>query len=124
MRYLDLSVSDEVISRIVELTSFKNMKENPMANYTCVPAPVFDQSISPFMRKGSSGCSQYCPEARYYSKIIKNLQGKTCTNPKTPCFFKIRMADLQWIKTIRTPCPTPLNTNEEGRLKYHAHVIM
>ncbi|KAF1373906.1 hypothetical protein PFLUV_G00243790 [Perca fluviatilis] len=55
MRYLDLSVSDEVISRIVELTSFKNMKENPMANYSCIPAPVFDQSISPFMRKGEVG---------------------------------------------------------------------
>lgn len=52
MRYLDLSLSDEVISKIVELTSFKSMKENPMANYSCIPAPVFDQSISPFMRKG------------------------------------------------------------------------
>ncbi|XP_049916564.1 sulfotransferase 1 family member D1-like isoform X1 [Epinephelus moara] len=55
MRYLDLSVSDEVISRIVELTSFKNMKENPMTNYSCMPTHVFDQSVSPFMRKGEVG---------------------------------------------------------------------
>ncbi|XP_028439820.1 sulfotransferase 1C1 isoform X2 [Perca flavescens] len=55
MRYLDLSVSDEIISQIVELTSFKNMKENPMANYSWIPAVVFDQSISPFMRKGEVG---------------------------------------------------------------------
>ncbi|CAN9509205.1 unnamed protein product [Ophioblennius macclurei] len=55
MKYLDLSVSEEVIDRIVELTSFKNMKENPMANYSCIPKPVFDQSISPFMRKGVVG---------------------------------------------------------------------
>ncbi|KAI3364849.1 hypothetical protein L3Q82_001037 [Scortum barcoo] len=55
MKYLDLSVSDEVISQIVELTSFKKMKENPMANYSFIPAPVFDQSISPFMRKGEVG---------------------------------------------------------------------
>ncbi|TMS21981.1 Sulfotransferase 1C1 [Larimichthys crocea] len=41
MKYMDLSVSDEVINKIVELTSFKNMKENPMANYSCVPAPCF-----------------------------------------------------------------------------------
>lgn len=54
MQYLDLSVSDEVIDRIVELTSFKNMKDNPMANYSCVPPEVFDMSISPFMRKGAS----------------------------------------------------------------------
>lgn len=54
MKYLDLSISDEVISKIVELTSFKSMKENPMANYSCIPTPVFDQSISPFMRKGAA----------------------------------------------------------------------
>ncbi|XP_028287645.1 sulfotransferase 1C2 [Parambassis ranga] len=55
MRYLDVSVSDEAVRQIVELTSFKNMKENPMANYSCIPSPVFDQSISPFMRKGEVG---------------------------------------------------------------------
>ncbi|XP_061613331.1 sulfotransferase 1C2 isoform X1 [Phyllopteryx taeniolatus] len=54
MRYLDLSLSDDVIGRIVELTSFKAMKENPMANYTFIPKNVFDQSISDFMRKGHS----------------------------------------------------------------------
>lgn len=55
MRYLDISVSDEVISKIVEITSFKNMKENPMTNYTCIPKSVFDSSVSPFMRKGEVG---------------------------------------------------------------------
>lgn len=48
-----MSVSDEVISKIVELTSFEKMKDNPMANYTCIPAPVFDHSKSAFMRKGA-----------------------------------------------------------------------
>ncbi|TWW81310.1 Sulfotransferase 1C1 [Takifugu flavidus] len=55
MRYLDVSVSDEVISKIVELTSFEKMKDNPMANYSCIPAPVFDHSKSSFMRKGKVG---------------------------------------------------------------------
>ncbi|XP_077595836.1 sulfotransferase 1C2 [Stigmatopora nigra] len=55
MRYLDLSLSDDVIRRIVELTTFKNMKENPMANYTFIPMVVFDQNISNFMRKGEVG---------------------------------------------------------------------
>lgn len=53
MRYLDVSVSDDVISKIVELTSFEKMKDNPMANYSCIPAPVFDHSKSSFMRKGA-----------------------------------------------------------------------
>ncbi|CAL1599413.1 unnamed protein product [Knipowitschia caucasica] len=55
MRYLDLSLSDDIISRIVALTSFKNMKENPMSNYSCIPTHVFNQSISEFMRKGEVG---------------------------------------------------------------------
>ncbi|XP_061665776.1 sulfotransferase 1 family member D1-like [Syngnathoides biaculeatus] len=55
MRYLDLSLSDDIITRIVELTSFTAMKENPMANYTCAPKSVFDRSISAFMRKGEVG---------------------------------------------------------------------
>ncbi|KAJ8364382.1 hypothetical protein SKAU_G00132130 [Synaphobranchus kaupii] len=54
-QYLDLSVTDDVIARIVELTSFEVMKKNPMANYSFIPKPVFDQSISPFMRKGEVG---------------------------------------------------------------------
>lgn len=64
MRYLDLSLSDDVIGRIVELTSFKAMKENPMANYTFIPMVVFDQTISPFMRKGEVGdwTNHFTPE--------------------------------------------------------------
>ncbi|KAI5102937.1 sulfotransferase 1C1, partial [Silurus meridionalis] len=51
MQYLDLSLPDDIIDKIVELTSFNVMKDNPMANYTFIPKIVFDQSISAFMRK-------------------------------------------------------------------------
>nr|XP_057918642.1 sulfotransferase 1C1-like [Doryrhamphus excisus] len=64
MRYLDLSLSDDVISRIVELTSFKTMKDNPMANYNFITKPIFDQSRSTFMRKGEVGdwMNHFTPE--------------------------------------------------------------
>ncbi len=52
MHYLEMSVSEDIIERIVQLTSFQVMKDNPMANYSNIPKPVFDQSISAFMRKG------------------------------------------------------------------------
>lgn len=71
MRYLDLSLSDEVIGRIVELTSFKNMKENPMANYSCIPPQVFDHSISPFMRKGELVCQDAGGINTHKSKKVK-----------------------------------------------------
>ncbi|KAJ8344063.1 hypothetical protein SKAU_G00313920 [Synaphobranchus kaupii] len=54
-QYLDLSVTDDVIACVVELTSFEVMKKNPMANYSFIPKAVFDHSISPFMRKGEVG---------------------------------------------------------------------
>lgn len=89
MRYLDLSVSDEVISRIVELTSFKKMKENPMTNYSCVPPPVFDQSISPFMRKGELICSLIQPEAIIIDQNnLKKCAGYGMYQPQSPRFQK------------------------------------
>ncbi|XP_047673816.1 sulfotransferase 1C1-like isoform X2 [Tachysurus fulvidraco] len=55
MGYLDLSLSDAIIDKIVKLTSFKVMKDNPMANYSFMPKEMYDQSISTFMRKGEVG---------------------------------------------------------------------
>ncbi|XP_077440760.1 sulfotransferase 1A1-like isoform X2 [Vanacampus margaritifer] len=55
LKYLDLYLSDDIISRNVDQTTFKNMRENPMTNYTFVPKEIFNTSISSFMRKGEVG---------------------------------------------------------------------
>lgn len=75
MKYLDLSLSDKVINEIVELTSFKKMKDNPMANYSCIPKPIFDCSISNFMRKGVNYCKPAVCDIlqKIFKKIISYL---------------------------------------------------
>ncbi|KAK2884803.1 hypothetical protein Q8A73_021277 [Channa argus] len=83
MRYLDLSLSDEVISRIVELTSFKNMKDNPMANYSHIPQSIFDLSVGSFMRKGEVGDwrNNFTPEQ---SKMFDEDYEKQMSNVNIP----------------------------------------
>ncbi|XP_068099948.1 sulfotransferase 1C1-like [Hyperolius riggenbachi] len=52
MKFLEKDLSEEVVEKIYQHTSFKAMKENPMANYSTFPTAIFDQATSPFMRKG------------------------------------------------------------------------
>lgn len=79
MTYLDVSVSDDVISEIVNLTSFEKMKDNPMANYSCIPAPVFDNSKSSFMRKGAVDTDQIIANKTDFVSVLPQLNTQKST---------------------------------------------
>ncbi|XP_041129030.1 sulfotransferase 1 family member D1-like [Polyodon spathula] len=80
MRFLERSLPDDIINRIVELTSFSVMKENPMANSSTVPYSVFDRSVSTFMRKGEVGDWQnhFSPEeSRLFDEHYEKMMSGT-----------------------------------------------
>ncbi|XP_078508459.1 sulfotransferase 1C1-like [Lissotriton helveticus] len=55
MEFLEVDLSPDVLENIVHYTSFKAMKENPMANYSTYPDALLNKRIGTFMRKGEIG---------------------------------------------------------------------
>nr|KAF6449046.1 sulfotransferase family 1C member 2 [Rousettus aegyptiacus] len=55
MQFMGRNLNETILDKIVQETSFEKMKENPMTNRSAVPTSILDQSISPFMRKGTVG---------------------------------------------------------------------
>ena len=49
------NLSEEIVQKITEATSFEVMKENPLANMSGIPKVLYDYSKQPFMRKGIVG---------------------------------------------------------------------
>ncbi|XP_060111896.1 sulfotransferase 1C2-like [Heteronotia binoei] len=54
-QFLGIELTEPVLKRIVQHTTFESMKANPMANYSSIPSSIMDQAVSPFMRKGAVG---------------------------------------------------------------------
>ncbi|XP_024089726.1 sulfotransferase 1A2 isoform X2 [Pongo pygmaeus] len=55
LEFVGRSLPEETVDLMVQHTSFKEMKKNPMTNYTTIRREFMDHSISPFMRKGMAG---------------------------------------------------------------------
>ncbi|XP_063773269.1 amine sulfotransferase-like [Pseudophryne corroboree] len=54
-QFLDIKLDDQAVNRIVEKATFKNMKEDPLANYKFLSKDLFDQSEGGLLRKGIIG---------------------------------------------------------------------
>ncbi|XP_063773259.1 amine sulfotransferase-like [Pseudophryne corroboree] len=54
-QFLDVKLDDQAVNRIVEKATFKNMKEDPLANYKFLPEDMLDQSKGGMLRKGIIG---------------------------------------------------------------------
>ncbi|XP_063775401.1 amine sulfotransferase-like [Pseudophryne corroboree] len=54
-QFVDVKLDDQAVNRIVEKTTFKNMKQDPLANYTFISKEILDYSKGDFLRKGIIG---------------------------------------------------------------------
>ncbi|NXW43586.1 ST1B1 Sulfotransferase, partial [Nyctiprogne leucopyga] len=54
-QFLGRELPEPVLDAIARHTSFEAMRDNPTTNYSMVPSHLMDQSVSPFMRKGTTG---------------------------------------------------------------------
>ncbi|KAL2780362.1 sulfotransferase 1E1 [Daubentonia madagascariensis] len=55
LQFLERKPSEELVDKIIQHTSFQEMKNNPYTNYTTLPEEIMNHKVSPFMRKGITG---------------------------------------------------------------------
>ena len=77
-KFLKKEMSDADVDKLANHVSFESMKENPMTNMKSMP--FYDQSISPFMRKGTVGdWKNYftVEQSEYFDELYKEKVSHT-----------------------------------------------
>ncbi|KAM3922400.1 sulfotransferase 2B1-like [Leptodactylus fuscus] len=73
-KFLGQELDDAQIDSVVEHSTFKSMKDNPMSNWSQMPSDIMDQSKGAFMRKGISGDWKNhftVAQSEYFDKIYQ-----------------------------------------------------
>ncbi|KAA0703444.1 Amine sulfotransferase [Triplophysa tibetana] len=53
--FLGKTLTPQQVNKVVEHSTFKNMKDNPWANYKMIPSSLLNQQHGTFLRKGTIG---------------------------------------------------------------------
>ncbi|XP_014916082.1 bile salt sulfotransferase-like isoform X1 [Poecilia latipinna] len=73
-QFLGKSLEPDVLKKIADKCLFKNMKNNPMSNYSVVPQEFMDQTKTQFLRKGVAGDWRNLltpEEAQHFDAVFK-----------------------------------------------------
>uniref|UniRef100_A0A3P9Q097 Sulfotransferase n=1 Tax=Poecilia reticulata TaxID=8081 RepID=A0A3P9Q097_POERE len=73
-QFLGKPLEPDVLKKIADKCLFKNMKNNPMSNYSVVPQEFMDQTKSQFLRKGVAGDWRNLltpEEAQHFDAVFK-----------------------------------------------------
>ncbi|XP_032430801.1 sulfotransferase family 2, cytosolic sulfotransferase 2 isoform X1 [Xiphophorus hellerii] len=73
-QFLGKPLELDVLEKIADKCLFKNMKNNPMSNYSVVPQEFMDQTKSQFLRKGVAGDWRNLltpDEAQHFDNVFK-----------------------------------------------------
>ncbi|XP_030611409.1 sulfotransferase 2B1-like [Archocentrus centrarchus] len=74
-QFLEKPLDAEVIEKIADQCLFKNMKKNKSSNYSMIPANLFDETKSKFLRKGIAGDWKNqltAAEAEHFDAVYKD----------------------------------------------------
>ncbi|XP_075124209.1 amine sulfotransferase-like [Leptodactylus fuscus] len=77
-KFLDVNLDEKAVDTVVEKATFKNMKDDPLANYKFVPNSLLDQRKGNFLRKGIVGDWKNVmtvAQSEIFDKVYKEKMG-------------------------------------------------
>ncbi|XP_040284839.1 amine sulfotransferase-like isoform X2 [Bufo bufo] len=77
-KFVDINLDEKAIDTVVQRSTFKNMKDDPLSNYSHLPKDLLDQSKGAFLRKGIVGDWKNImtvAQSEMFDKLLKEKMG-------------------------------------------------